>query len=177
MKQIKTLANSFVLLETDGSGNVTFQLGYPKGGLTYLIKNRSIKFYLTEDYFYKNVVWSANIPLMVDGVMYNADTLPVALKKIFENKDGGGGEVTVDTELNIDSFNPIANSPVAIKVNQIDNNIAQLANSILNRYTKTEVDSLLSNFYSKAETNTLIAGYSAILNGDTLSLNDKNITI
>ena len=49
MKQIKTLANSFVLLETDGSGNVTFQLGYPKGGLTYLIKNRSIKFYLTEE--------------------------------------------------------------------------------------------------------------------------------
>ena len=171
MKQIKTLTNSFVLLETDGNGNVLFELGYPKGGLTYLIKNGSIKFYLKEDYFYKNVVWSANIPLVVDGVPYPASTLPDALKKIFEAKnDGSGTTITVDTELDENSLNPIANAPVAT-------NIKQLANSILNRYTKDEVDSLLGNFYSKTETNALIAGYSAILNNDTLSLNDKNIGI
>ena len=171
MKQIKTLTNSFVLLETDENNNVLFELGYPKGGLTYLIKNRSIKFYLKEDYFYKNVVWSANIPLVVDGVAYGASTLPEALKKIFEVTNGGSGEtITVDTELDENSLNPIANAPVAT-------NIKQLANSILNRYTKDEVDSLLGNFYSKTETNALIAGYSAILNGDTLSLNDKNIGI
>ena len=169
MKQIKTLANSFVLQETDGNGNVLFELGYPKGGLTYLIKNKAIKFYLKEDYFYKNVVWSANIPLVVDGVPYNEKTLPDALKSIFEVK-GGGGEIIVDTELDENSLNPIANAPVAT-------NIKQLANSILNRYTKDEVDSLLGNFYSKTETNTLIAGYSAILNNNTLSLNDKNIGI
>lgn len=170
MKQIKTLTNSFVLLETDGNGNVLFELGYPKGGLTYLIKNGSIKFYLKEDYFYKNVVWSANIPLVVDDVAYGASTLPDALKKIFEAKGGGGGEITVDTELDENSLNPIANAPVAT-------NIKQLANSILNRYTKDEVDSLLGNFYSKTEANALIAGYSAILNGDTLSLNNANIGI
>ena len=169
MKQIKTLANSFVLQETDGNGNVLFELGYPKGGLTYLIKNKAIKFYLKEDYFYKNVVWSANIPLVVDGVPYNEKTLPDALKSIFEVK-GGGGEIIVDTELDENSLNPIANAPVAT-------NIKQLANSILNRYTKDEVDSLLGNFYSKTETNALIAGYSAILNNNTLSLNDKNIGI
>ena len=170
MKQIKTLANSFVLQETDGNGNVTFQLGYPKGGLTYLIKNGSIKFYLTEDYFYKNVVWSANIPLVVDGIPYPASTLPDALKKIFESISDSGETITVDTELDENSYNPIANAPVATA-------IKDLANSILNRYTKDEVDSLLESFYSKQESNELIAGYAAILNGDTLSLNNENIGV
>lgn len=170
MKQIKTLANSFVLQETDGNGNVTFQLGYPKGGLTYLIKNGSIKFYLTEDYFYKNVVWSANIPLVVDGIPYPASTLPDALKKIFESISDSGETITVDTELDENSYNPIANAPVATA-------IKDLANSILNRYTKDEVDSLLGSFYSKQESNDLIAGYAAILNGDTLSLNNENIGV
>lgn len=170
MKQIKTLANSFVLQETDGNGNVTFQLGYPKGGLTYLIKNGSIKFYLTEDYFYKNVVWSANIPLVVDGIPYNASTLPDALKKIFESISDSGETITVDTVLDENSYNPIANAPVATA-------IKDLANSILNRYTKDEVDSLLGSFYSKQESNDLIAGYAAILNGDTLSLNNENIGV
>ena len=44
MKQIKTLSNSFVLQETDGNGNTIFELGYPKGGLTYLIKNQVLIF-------------------------------------------------------------------------------------------------------------------------------------
>ena len=39
MKQINTLSNSFVLRETDGNGNTIFEMGYPKGGLTYLIKS------------------------------------------------------------------------------------------------------------------------------------------
>lgn len=169
MKQIRTLENSFVLQETDSNGNVIFQLGYPKGGLTYLIKNNSIKFYLTEDYFYKNVVWSANIPLVVDGVPYPASTLPTALKRIFEN-NSSGGTITVDTELDENSYNPIANAPVATA-------IKDLADSIFNRYTKDEVDSLLESFYTKIEANSMVAGYAAIINGDTLSLNNENIGI
>lgn len=169
MKQIKTLANSFVLLETDENNNVLFELGYPKGGLTYLIKNGSIKFYLKEDYFYKNVVWSANIPLVVDGVPYNEKTLPNALKSIFETKGSSGETITVDTELDENSLNPIANAPVAT-------NIKQLANSILNRYTKDEVDSLLESFYTKIEANAIVAEYATI-DGETLSLNNANIGI
>lgn len=163
MKQIKTLTNSFVLQETDGNDNIIFELGYPKGGLTYLIKNRSIKFYLKDDYFYKNVVWSANIPLVVDGVSCNEIVLPEALKKIFEDKGEGGG-IVVDTTLNENSFNPIANSPVAT-------NIKELANSILNRYTKAEVDSLLGNFYTKLQTNQMFDEYAA-MDGKTLILNN-----
>ena len=39
MKQIKTLSNSFVLVETDNDGKVLNELGFRKSGLSYLIKN------------------------------------------------------------------------------------------------------------------------------------------
>lgn len=169
MKQIKTLSNSFVLRETDGNGNTIFEMGYPKGGLTYLIKNKSIKFYLKEDYFYKNVVWSANIPLVIDGVPYGIDALPMQLKKIFENVSGGGGDITVDEELSLESVNPVQNRVITAE-------ILNLGNQILNRYTKEETNSLLESYYKKTEINSMFAGYSNI-NGDTLSLNDGNITI
>lgn len=169
MKQIKTLSNSFVLRETDGNGNTIFEMGYPKGGLTYLIKNKSIKFYLKEDYFYKNVVWSANIPLVIDGVPYGIDALPMQLKKIFENVSGGGGDITVDEELSLESINPVQNRVITAE-------ILNLGNQILNRYTKEETNSLLESYYKKTEINSMFAGYSNI-NGDTLCLNDGNITI
>lgn len=169
MKQINTLSNSFVLRETDGNGNTIFEMGYPKGGLTYLIKSKSIKFYLKEDYFYKNVVWSANIPLVIDGVPYGIDALPMQLKKIFENVSGGGGDITVDEELSLESTNPVQNRVITAE-------ILNLGNQILNRYTKEETNSLLESYYKKTEINSMFAGYSNI-NGDTLSLNDGNITI
>jgi len=169
MKQIKTLSNSFVLLETDGNGNTIFELGYPKGGLTYLIKNKSIKFYLKEDYFYKNVVWSANIPLVIDGISYGVNELPEQLKKIFENKGSGGTEITVDDTLSLESTNPVQNKVITAE-------IMSLGNQILNRYTKAETNSLLESYYKKQDINSMFAGYSNV-NLDTLSLNDKNITI
>ena len=52
MKQITTFSNSFVLQEVDGS-RVINELGFRKGGLSYKIMNNNVKFYLTEDYFYK----------------------------------------------------------------------------------------------------------------------------
>ena len=53
MKQITTFTNSFVLQEVDGSQRVINELGFRKGGLSYKIMNNNVKFYLTEDYFYK----------------------------------------------------------------------------------------------------------------------------
>ena len=91
MKQITTFTNSFVLQEVDGSQRVINELGFRKGGLSYKIMNNNVKFYLTEDYFYKNVIWSADIPLKVDGISYDVNALPTALKKIFIlEKDSGG---------------------------------------------------------------------------------------
>lgn len=139
MKQIKTLSNSFALIETDGNGKVLTQFGFRKGGLSYFIKNNNVKFYLTEDFFYKNVVWSADAPLMIDGIPYDIDALPDALKKIFILEDeGGGGDITVDQTLSTASTNPIGNQAVAHAVNDLND-------AVSDRYTKTETDSLLDN--------------------------------
>lgn len=162
MKQVKTLTNSFVLQEVDNNGNVLNELGFRKGGLSYLIKNNNVKFYLTEDYFYKNVVWSADIPLMVDGILYDINTLPIALKKIFET-EGGGSEVIVDQELDITSTNAISNKAVTT--------------AMLERYTKAQTNSLLQSYYTKMETNAMFANYAQVKDGDVISLNDENITI
>lgn len=177
MKQIKTLSNSFVLVETDSNGKVVNELGFRKSGLSYLIKNNNIKFYLTEDYFYKNVVWSADLPLMVDGIEYDVNTIQQALKKIFINeKDGGGSEITVDQVLNTGSTNPIGNQAVAKAVNSLQEQVAENARGLLDRYTKAQTNTLLQNYYTKLETNAMFANYTVIDN-DTLSLNDENITV
>lgn len=177
MKQIRTLSNSFMLLETDGNGKVVNELGFRKGGCSYLIKNNNIKFYLTEDYFYKNVIWSADIPLRVDGILYDINTLPNALKKIFVNEKGGGGsEITVDQALNENSTNPIGNQAVAKAVNSLSEQVAQNTRDIMDRYTKAQTNSLLSAYYTKLETNAMFAKYSKV-DGEVISLNDENITV
>ena len=177
MKQIKTLSNSFVLVETDSNGKVLNELGFRKSGLSYLIKNNNIKFYLTEDYFYKNVVWSADLPLSVDGVEYDINTIQQALKKIFINeKDGGGSEITVDQALDTGSTNPIGNQAVAKAVNNLSEQIAQNTRDIMDRYTKAQTNSLLASYYTKLETNAMFANYSRV-EGNVISLNNENITI
>ena len=177
MKQVKTLSNSFVLIESDSNGKVINKLGFRKSGLSYLIKNNNIKFYLTEDYFYKNVVWSADLPLMVDGILYDVNTIQQALKKIFINeKDGGGGEITVDQTLNTGSTNPIGNQAVAKAVNNLSEQIAQNTRDIMDRYTKAQTNSLLASYYTKLETNAMFANYSKV-EGNVISLNNENITV
>lgn len=180
MKQIKTLSNSFVLVETDNDGKVLNELGFRKSGLSYLIKNNNIKFYLVEDYFYKNVVWSADLPLKVDGIAYDANTIQQALKKIFVNeKDSGGsgGDIEVDQVLDTTSFNPIGNQAVAKAVNNLSEQVAQNTRGLLDRYTKAETNSLLSSYYTKLETNTMFANYARVIDKNTVSLNDENISI
>lgn len=177
MKQIKTLSNSFALIETDGNGKVLTQFGFRKGGLSYFIKNNNVKFYLTEDFFYKNVVWSADAPLMIDGIPYDIDALPDALKKIFILEDeGGGGDITVDQTLSTASTNPIGNQAVAHAVDDIQELVRRNADAILNTYTKQETNALLADYYTRLETNRLFANYTKV-EGDILSLNDNNITI
>ena len=121
MKKIKTLSNSFVLQDVDSSGKIIHQQGYKKGGLTYKIENGNIKFYLYQDYFYKNVVWSADLPLQVDGVSYDANTIADGIKKIFKFETD-----PADTEFNADSEMPISNAAVTSKFNAIDATISGL---------------------------------------------------
>lgn len=179
MKQIKTLSNSFVLLETDSKGKVLTKLGFRKSGLSYLIKNNNIKFYLTEDYFYKNVVWSADLPLKVDGIEYDVNTIQQALKKIFVNeKDsgGGGGNIEVDQVLDTTSFNPIGNQAVTKPILTLQQQVAENTRGLLDRYTKAQTNALLDNYYTKMQTNAMIANYAKVID-KTVSLNDRNINV
>lgn len=178
MKQIRTLSNSFVLVETDNDGRVLNELGFRKSGLSYLIKNNNIKFYLVEDYFYKNVVWSADLPLRVDGIEYDANTIQLALKKIFVNEkdSGSGGDVTVDQALDSGSTNPIGNQAVTKPILTLQQQVAENTRGLLDRYTKAQTNALLADYYTKLETNTMFANYARIDN-NTVSLNDDNITI
>ena len=66
---------------------------------------------------------------------------------------------------------------MAKAVNKLSEQIAQNTRGILDRYTKSETDSLLSSYYTKLETNTMFAKYAKVINNNTVSLNDSNITI
>lgn len=176
MKQIKTLTNSFLLQEVDSSGNIINELGFRKGGLSYLIKNNNVKFYLTEDYFYKNVVWSADIPLNIDGIVYDINTVTTALKKIFIMDKDVDPTIVIDQELNSGSTNAIANQAVTKAVNSLQEQVAENTRGLLDRYTKAETNSLLQNYYTKLETNAMFANYAKVDN-NTISLNDENISI
>lgn len=177
MKQIKTLTNSFLLQEVDSNGNIISELGFRKGGLSYLIKNNNVKFYLTEDYFYKNVVWSADIPLNIDGIVYDINTVTTALKKIFIMDKDVDPTIVIDQELNSGSTNAIANQAVTRAVNSLQEQVAENTRGLLERYTKAETNSLLQNYYTKLETNAMFANYAKVKDGDVISLNDENITI
>ena len=184
MKQITTFTNSFVLQELDGS-RVIQELGFKKGGLSYRIQNNNVKFYLVDDYFYKNVIWSADAPLKIDGVSYPLEDIPNALKKIFiqVSSGSGGTEVEIDEALNDQSHNPVANRTITLKVREIEDKHDTLADQVrantqglLDRYTKIETNNLLKNYYTKKETRGMIANYTAV-DGKTLKLNNEQIKI
>lgn len=184
MKQITTFTNSFVLQELDGS-RVIQELGFKKGGLSYRIQNNNVKFYLVDDYFYKNVIWSADAPLKIDGVSYPIEDIPNALKKIFiqVSSGSGGTEVEIDEALNDQSHNPVANRTITLKVREIEGKHDTLADQVrantqglLDRYTKIETNNLLKNYYTKQETRGMISNYTAV-DGNTLKLNNEQITI
>lgn len=184
MKQITTFTNSFVLQELDGS-RVIQELGFKKGGLSYRIQNNNVKFYLVDDYLYKNVIWSADAPLKIDGVSYPLEDIPNALKKIFiqVSSGSGGTEVEIDEALNDQSHNPVANRTITLKVRDIEGKHETLAEQVrsntqglLERYTKIETNNLLKNYYTKQETRGMIANYTAV-DGKTLKLNNEQIKI
>ena len=177
MKQITTLTNSFLLQEVDSNGNIISELGFRKGGLSYLIKNNNVKFYLTEDYFYKNVVWSADIPLKIDGVIYDINTVTIALKKIFIMDKEEPLPIEIDQFLDSGSTNAVANQAVTKAIYSLQDQVAENTRGLLDRYTKAETNSLLQNYYTKLETNAMFANYAKVKDGDVISLNDENISI
>ena len=62
------------------------------------------------------------------------------------------------------------------EVNELAQKVSENAQRILNTYTKNETNSLLQNYLTKLEANFMVANYAKV-NGDTLTLNNDNITI
>ena len=62
------------------------------------------------------------------------------------------------------------------EVNELAQKVSENAQRILNTYNKNETNSLLQNYLTKLEANGMVANYAKV-NGDTLTLNNENITI
>ena len=62
------------------------------------------------------------------------------------------------------------------EVNELAQKVSENAQRILNTYTKNETNSLLQAYLTKLEANGMVANYAKV-NGDTLTLNNQNITI
>lgn len=62
------------------------------------------------------------------------------------------------------------------EVNELAEQVRANTQAILDRYTKQETNALLQAYLTKLEANGMFANYSKV-HGDTLSLNDENITI
>ena len=123
MKRIITGENYLQLQEINDNGEYNLQKGFALAGLTYKIENKNIKFYLKEDYFYKNAVWSADIPLNINGVEYDIDEIAEAMGKLFDpsnigvkSVNGMQGDITL-TASDVNAYNKA----------QVDNLIEQEA--------------------------------------------------
>ena len=69
-------------------------LAFPRGGVTYLVSNWTIKFYAFEDYLYRNCLISMQLPIRVvddfehiDGEYEDIDELASVLDRIFPTND------------------------------------------------------------------------------------------
>ena len=84
------------------------------------------------------------------------------------------GMTQEDVQKQIDES--IKNKADKSEVNELAQKVSENAQRILNTYTKNETNSLLTAYLTKLEANGMVANYAKV-NGDTLTLNNQNITI
>ena len=120
MKRILSGENYLQLQELTDAGDYKLQLGFALAGLTYKIENGNVKFYLKDDYFYKNVIWSADLPLNINGVYYDEESIGEGMSGLFDPSQIG-----------------------VTSVNGMQGDVTLTANDV-NAYNKGQVDNLLS---------------------------------
>lgn len=116
-------------------------LSFPRGGLTYLISNGTIKFYAYEDYFYRNCLMSMQLPVHIinedehiDGMYDDVDEIVDILDEIFPVND-------IDIEL-----------MEYLKIRD-----AELLYQPIGDYVTTdELDEVLEDYYTKDEVDDLL---------------------
>lgn len=130
-------------------------LAFPRGGLTYLVSNGTIKFYAYEDYFYRNCLISMQLPIFIhdeymhiDGEYEDLDELVEILDRIFPTND-------IDAQLDkylkkIDAdllYQPIGDYALKSDIPDVSEFVTtdELVDALEDYYTKDEVDTLLDD--------------------------------
>ena len=171
MKRILTQNNYVVLQEIASDSSITLQLGYAFGGVTYKIENQNVKFYLKDDYFYKNCIFSADLPLNIDGVEYDEDHITEIMGNIFPaNGGGGGGDVssvngkTGRVVLTAEDVDAYTKAEVDELIDGLETEIDGIGDELDNYYDKTEIDTALAG-----KQDTLIAGTNITIENNVIS--------
>lgn len=106
-------------------------------------------------------------------VLANADYY-YTKKQVDEKIEDVEGMTPEDVQKQIDWS--IKDKADKTEVNDLAQQVRQNTQRILNTYTKDETNSLLTAYLTKLEANGMVANYAKV-NGDTLTLNNQNITI
>lgn len=166
--------NNYVQLEEFNiyTNRYVLQLGFALSGLTYKIENRNVKFYLKEDYFYKNSVWSADIPLEIDGKTYTQENIADGLAALFGQTGGSvAGVVSVNdktgiVKLTAEDVDAYTKEEVDDLVNQINSEIDALEHTV-NGHTQ-DIDTINSEIVA-------INGNVEVLEGKVTALETDNV--
>ena len=130
-------------------------LAFPRGGLTYLISNGTIKFYAYEDYFYRNCLISMQLPIYIvdefmhiDGEYSDIAEITEILDRIFPTND-------IDAQLDMyltkleaeDLYQPIGDYALRSEIPDVSDFVTtdDLIDALEDYYTKDETDDLLDD--------------------------------
>lgn len=129
-------------------------LSFPRGGLTYLISNGTIKFYATEDYLYRNCIISMQLPIHI----VNDD----------ESIDGEYTDIDDITDI-LDEIFPVNDINIELKEYLKIRDAELLYQPIGDYVTPSELDEVLEDYYTKDEADARFQPIGDYVSGDTFS--------
>ena len=135
-------------------------LAFPRGGVTYLVSNGTIKFYAYKDYLYRNCLISMQLPIRVvndfehiDGEYEDIDELASVLDRIFPTNDI---DAELDEYLRTEDaellYQPIGDYALKIEIPDVSNFV-----------TDEELVDALDDYVEKNGFNTYTAETAAVI--------------